>query len=430
MTSWRRRVVSAVSAIVVTALATSGCMSAGSDDESGGDPAEVRIGLLAPQSGPNRGAGIEAKRGAALAADVINGVNLNVPLPLAEDSGLVNLGNARVRIVDADTKGDTQVAANETTRLAADERVVGLVGAYDPEVTLTASQRAERIPIPFVNGDTSVSFLTERGLDWFFRTGPSVRTAGEAFFSLLKRQELAGAKVGRLVVLHSEDKTGNDAATVIESLAEEGGFEMIQKSYPPGTADLGRVVDSVRSAQPDVVFVAPSPQTVPGLIQAFAQRSYKPDAVMAFGSGFIDAELLKRAGSAVSGLCREGAWSLELAERNEAARAVTSLYRRKYNKQMTEAAASTFTAVLTLAQAVNDAGSTDARQVRTALLGLDVPGEETIMPWEGIRFDETHQNERAASVVEQFVGGAFRVVFPVDTAARGKQFVWPASAAA
>jgi branched-chain amino acid transport system substrate-binding protein len=50
--------------------------------------------------------------------------------------------------------------------------------------------------------------------------------------------------------------------------------------------------------------------------------------------------------------------------------------------------------------------------VRAALLNLDIPGRETIMPWSGVRFDASRQNAAANGVVEQRVGQTFRVVFP------------------
>jgi branched-chain amino acid transport system substrate-binding protein len=79
-------------------------------------------------------------------------------------------------------------------------------------------------------------------------------------------------------------------------------------------------------------------------------------------------------------------------------------------------AAGSFTAVLTLAAAIDAAGSVEPERVRAALLGLDLPSRSTIMPWSGVRFDASHQNARAAGTVEQLVQGGFRVVFPPELA--------------
>jgi branched-chain amino acid transport system substrate-binding protein len=427
MSSWRPRVV----VLVTLALAAGGCI--GRSDSGGGEsPAEVRIGLIAPMTGDNKPAGVEAQRGAQLAADVVNGLNSLIPLPLANESGLTNLGNARIRIITRDVGSDPASAgtnaANAVTNLVASQGVVGIVGGYDADVTVKASQRAERIPVPFVNGDSSVSFLTERGLDWFFRLGPSGRSSGEAFFSLLKQAENKRQLTRRIAILHASDKAGTDADSVLKELADEGGYQVVgDEQFAPDATDVVAQVAKIQGQNPDVVFVAPTPRTVPVLIKAFGQRQYRPRGVMAYGSGFLDAAALKDAGQSVDGLCREVSWSYELATRNDAARAVADLYQRKYNGQMTEEAAGTFTAVLTLAIAINEAHSTQARPIRSELLNLDIAGKDTIMPWRGIRFDETHQNSGAISVVEQFIDKSFRVVFPVDAAA--KELVYPIPAA-
>ena len=155
MTFRRRRL--ALLALAVTAV---GCTGATSGTKP---PAEVKIDLLAPLSGPNAAAGRDAQRGAELAADVVN--DRSTPLnPFAR--GLLRAGTGtRLRIVTADTRSELQQGVDAVVRLTGQDGAVALVGAYDPDVTLSASQRAERITVPFVRGDTPLSSLTERGLD-------------------------------------------------------------------------------------------------------------------------------------------------------------------------------------------------------------------------------------------------------------------------
>ena len=52
-----------------------------------------------PAEGAEQAAGSEAQNGAKLAVDVINGLNPSIPLPLAADAGLPNLGGAKVSLV-------------------------------------------------------------------------------------------------------------------------------------------------------------------------------------------------------------------------------------------------------------------------------------------------------------------------------------------
>ncbi len=159
------------------------------------------------------------------------------------------------------------------------------------------------------------------------------------------------------------------------------------------------------------------------LLQAVAGSGLKPKAAMSFSLGYVTAQTFDPAAAAVDGLMRSTSWSIEAAQRNPAAQAVTALYQRRFNSPMTEAAASAFTAVMTVAQAVNNAGTLDEQRVRSALLSLDIPGEQTIMPWAGIQFDETHQNTLAQALIEQYHNRAFSIVYPSDAAARGAKAV-------
>ncbi len=433
MTVRRRRLALLIAPVLALAVACTGA-DGGSSAASSGQ--ELKIGLLTPQTGPNATAGKEALHGAQLAVDVINGLNPSIPLPLAAQAGLPNLGGAKVSLVTADAavgqdengkpKDPQVVAGNGVNKLVSADGAQALIGAYDPQVTEYASQRSERYEIPFVNGDSPATFLTDAGRDWFFRIGPSWRTSGEAFFSLLREKQAA---TGKIAVFYANDKAGNDVLTTVRELALEGGAGEAQGfAFKTDGSDIGDVVDKVKSYNPDALFLYVTPATVRLTLQSFAARQYKPKAAMAFSLGYLSAGSFAPTSAAANGLLRSVSWSTETAARNPAAQAVTALYQRRFNSPMTEAAASSFTAVMTVAQAANNAGSTENQRIRSALLSLNVPGEQTVMPWAGVQFDETHQNVLAQTLIEQYIGGAFKIVYPRDSAAADARVVYPAPA--
>ena len=49
-------------------------------------------------------------------------------------------------------------------------------------------------------------------------------------------------------------------------------------------------------------------------------------------------------------------------------------------------------------------------------MATNVPGDQTIMPWRGVKFDETGQNVEATPVIQQIVNGAYRTVYPAAVA--------------
>ena len=429
--------------LIVPALALAAACTGGGDNSAtpaaSGDQT-LKIGLMTQLSGPNKAAGTEAQNGARLAVDVINGLNPSIPLPLAADAGLPNLGGAKVSLVVKDVTpvvqksdkdpqqgaGAVQKAAGDAvTDLVTNQGVDALIGAYDPEVTEAASQRAERFEVPFVNADSPATFLTDAGRDWFFRIGPTWRQAGQAFFSLLREQPIPKTKIA---VLYAQDKAGQDVLTSTTELTNEGGLpEPKPFGFKADGSDAAAAYANVSAYNPDILLLYSSPASVQPLLQAVATSGWKPAAAMSFSLGYVTAKTFDPAAAAVDGLMRSTSWSAEAAERNPAARAVTGLYQRRFNSVMTEAAASAFTAVMTVAQAVNNAGTLDEQRVRSALLSLDIPGEQTIMPWAGIQFDETHQNTLAQSLVEQYHNRAFTIVYPSDAAAKGAKIYLPSA---
>jgi branched-chain amino acid transport system substrate-binding protein len=432
--------------LIVPALALATACTGGGDNSStsaaSGDQT-LKIGLLTQLTGPSRAAGTEAQNGARLAVDVINGLNPSIPLPLASDSGLPNLGGAKVSVVvkdvtppavdpkkdkdDAQTReGNLQKTAGDAvTDLVSNKGVNALIGAYDPQITEAASQRSERFEVPFVNADSPATFLTDAGRDWFFRIGPTWRQAGQAFFSLLRQQQVSSK---RIAVLYAQDKAGQDALTTTTELAKEGNLpKPTPFGFDPSGANAAAALAGVRAYNPDTLLLYSSPASVQPLLQAVAGSGLKPQAAMSFSLGYVTAQTFDPAAAAVDGLMRSTSWSIEAAQRNPAAQAVTALYQRRFNSPMTEAAASAFTAVMTVAQAVNNAGTLDDQRIRSALLSLDIPGEQTIMPWAGIQFDETHQNTLAQALIEQYHNRAFSIVYPSDAAARGVKAVFPNS---
>jgi len=413
MRAWTRV---AVGVVVLVAAACTGSNSGRKESTV----SEVRIGLLAPLSGPNRAAGQDALRGAQLAAALVNGEEGPVPLLGVTNTGLRGLGGPKMAIVPADTGGDPTLSpargAIKAANLVTQDRVVGLVGAYDTEVTAAASQRTERLEVPFVNGDTSTGYLTERGLDWFFRTGPTDRMFGEAFFSTL-RQERVRPK--RITVLYTSDAPGEGLHAVLHQLAPEADYdEHGMVKFEPGKLNLVPELTEVRDRKrPDVLFLVTSTgDDAVRVLRTLNTLGYRPPEIFAFGGGFSEPQVLQSAGAAGEGLFYSSAWSREVAARNPSAKPIMDRYEERFSAAMSEVAAGSFTAVLTLAAAIDTAGSVDPRRVRAALLALDLPGRSTIMPWSGVRFDTSHQNALAAGTVEQVVQGGFQVVFPRELA--------------
>ncbi|HSR10392.1 MAG TPA: branched-chain amino acid ABC transporter substrate-binding protein, partial [Thermodesulfobacteriota bacterium] len=82
-----------------------------------------------------------------------------------------------------------------------------------------------------------------------------------------------------------------------------------------------------------------------------------------------------------------------------------------------------FVGFFVLADAINRAGSTNPEAIREALAKTNIPAEQLITPWRGVKFDETGQNILGDAIVIQWQGGKSHTVWPFNLAT--KEMIYP-----
>ncbi len=113
-------------------------------------PKVIRIGAVYPLTGNIASTGLDCRRGAELAVDIING-KYDLDLPLARAEGLPSLGGAKLELVFGDTKGEPKNGIAEVERLVTpgegggDHRRVPELGDEDGEPGHRAAQDPLRL---------------------------------------------------------------------------------------------------------------------------------------------------------------------------------------------------------------------------------------------------------------------------------------------
>jgi branched-chain amino acid transport system substrate-binding protein len=397
-----------------------GLVACTNDQPAGSDRSEIRVGLVTSLSGAD---GRDAERGAQLAAYVVNTNLPGLALPMGPGQGLPRLGGARLVVVPDDTGGSPERAVTQAVRLVGTNGVDALVIADSAGVTAAVAQRTERLRVPSLDGHSSASFLNNLGLDFYFRTAPADRDLGASAFSLVRSR---GDAVGRVAIIAASDETATTLVPALRDLAAEAGLQVVAAAeFTPG-GDAANAARQVRTASPDAVLaIATSPGDAVKAVRAVQSRG-PALPVIGLGNGFLGNEVAAGVGAVGAGVFRVTPWSSDLAPRRSVTKAVAELYQQRFDSPMSEAAAGSFTAMLTLAAAINDAGAVASDKVRVALLGVRLPGARTIMPWDGVQFRENGQNSLASAAVEQLTGGTFKVVFPRELASA--PVAWPSSA--
>jgi len=467
--SWRLRIVAVVLALVAVVAVVAAFAVVG--DRS---PAAVKVGAIYALTGPDADAGNDIYRGARFAVDYVNdGHDPDSTLALSAGAGLPRLDGAKLKLVKADSQGDRCKSQAAFNRLVTRDRVAAVIGAYESTVTLQAIIAADQRHVPLVNESSTAPSLTERGprprlktcgrtapdprpSPWFFRTGPSDTQAAKLFFKFIDDEAKRGAtsRVRKVAILHeNNDIFGNGGAAVTRRLAERRGVAIREFTY--GTVlgasaplsdsscilkeynlveTLLRRVRQIKRYNPDVVFaIGYTPDAITA-VQTMKKLGYAPPALLAFGGGFINSSFIRgvRAGNRAcgdlpradpAGIIARASWSSDSLSQRQTARHIAELFLQRYKRRMTAQAAQGFTAILTVAQAINNAGSPDPAKIRAALRTLEVPANATIMPWTGVKFDAHGQNTRAQFVLQQIIGGRYRVVYPPEVSTR--RAIWP-----
>ena len=384
---------------------------------------EMVIGVIYPLSGASAQIGVDAQKAFETAAEVIN-KNFDFDLPLARGEGLSGLGGAKVRLVFADHQADPQKGRAEAERLITQEKVCAIIGTYQSAVAVTVSQICERYQIPFISADNSSPSLHRRGLKFYFRAAPHDEMFSGAMFDFFDAMKRKGTRIETLSLFHEDTIFGTDSGNAQLKLANDRGYKVLADiKYRANSPSLSAEVQQLKAANANVLM--PSSYTTDGilLVKTMAELGYKPKNIVAQDAGFSEQALYDAVGDKLEGAISRGSFSLDLATKRPMVGTINAMYKEKSGKDLNDLTSREFMALLVLADAINRAKSTDGAKIRDALAATDISGEQTIMPWHRIKFDEAGQNNDADPVLLQYVGGKFVTIFPPQAAIA--EAVWP-----
>jgi len=387
---------------------------------------EIKIGVIYPLTGPAASTGAELKSALELAADIINNGAKGVPgLPFASGGGLPNLKGAKIKLVFADHQGNPQTGASEAERLISQEKVVALVGSYFSNVTATASQVAERYGVPFLNPESSSATLTQRGFKWFFRTTPHDDLFVHNFFDFLKELEAKKKmKIGTIATFNENTLWGNETTKLEAKLAPDNGYNIVkQVTYPAKSTQLTSEVQTLKAAAPSLVMQSSYLGDALLSMKTYKELGFSPDMILANNAGFTDTEFIRTLGKDAEYVITREVWALDLATKNPLIKEVNALFNARTKSNFTGNSSRTFTGLMVIADAINRAGSTEPEAIRKALVATNIPASALIMPWGGVKFDESGQNTLGRGILVQIVGGTYHTVYPFNLATQ--DVVWP-----
>jgi branched-chain amino acid transport system substrate-binding protein len=380
----------------------------------------VVIGVVYPMSGPAAQAGVDNRPVFEIAAEIANGT-LDLPFPFYQQlKGMPGFKGAKVRLIFSDHQGKPDLGQAEAERLITQEKVAAIVCCWHSGVTATASAVAERHGVPFLNAESSSPALTERGFKWFFRTSPHDGHFTQVMFDFFRDfQKKRGITIKTLGLTYEETAFGADSGKVQKELASKYGYEVVVDiQYKSRATSLASEVQRLKAAKPDV-WMPTSYQTDAILFtRTMKELDYNPTMIMAQNAGHISPDFVQAVGKDAEGTMTRAPFSTDLIDKRPVAKALNAIYSKRAGKDLYDFPARAFTGMMTLLDAMNRAGSTEPEAIRKALVATNIPGDQLIMTWDHVRFDEKGQNTGVRGIILQLQGGSFRTVYPFDVATR------------
>jgi branched-chain amino acid transport system substrate-binding protein len=242
----------------------------------------VKIGVVAPLTGPQAHLGKDIENGARLAVDAINATN-------------PTLGGKPVQfeLQAEDDQADPKTATVVAQKLV-DEEAVGVIGHLNSGASIPASRIYADNGIPQVSPASTAVAYTHQGFKTTFRLMANDSQQGQALGQYATR-------LGKRVAV-VDDRTAYGQGLideVVKSVKASGG-EIVGREYTTDkSTDFTAILTSLKSKRPDVVvFGGMDPQAAPMVRQ---MRTLGMKTPFMGGDGMQSAEFIKLAGPAAAG---------------------------------------------------------------------------------------------------------------------------------
>jgi branched-chain amino acid transport system substrate-binding protein len=311
---------------------------------SAADP--IKIGMVAPLTGPGAESGRFQQNGAKLAVDQIN-----------KAGGVMG---RQLELVVEDDQTTNPGAVLAFSRLAGDKSIPAFIGSIRSTQVHAMAPDILKTGKPVMIGGTDPA-LTKLGNPWIFRFRPndtySARVIADYGVNVLKLKKWA--------IVHSTDAFGtNGMKNLSEALTKLGATTALVQGYTNNSQDFTPVALAVKQSGAEVMGTYMTFEPDQGI---FAKQLRQLGVTVSWVGSPTTATTtaLKLAGPALYG-------SFAVADFNRdsgpAAKAFADLYEATYKSAPDIFSSWTYDAVTVLARAMNSAKSTEPEAIRKAIL--------------------------------------------------------------
>ena len=344
----------ALSLIVIAALlAGFACErrgGVGGDNDTG----PIKVGYYGDLSGRTSNFGQSTKNGVMMAADEIN------------KAGGIN--GRQIQILSEDDEGRPEKAATVVTKLIDQDKVIALLGEVASGNSLAAAPKAQAAKVPMISPSSTNPAVTQVG-DYIFRVCFIDPFQGEVM-AKFAANTLHAKKAAIMEDFNSPYSRG--LTEFFESSFKKLGGQVITKqSYTQGDRDYKGQLTSIRSVNPDVIYV-PGYYGEVGVIAKQAKQLGINQPLLG-GDGWDAPQLFELGGEALNGDYISNHYSVE--DPSPAIQKFVGDFNSRYKIKPDALAALGYDAMRVLADAIKRAGTTNGQKLRDAIAATkDFPG--------------------------------------------------------
>jgi branched-chain amino acid transport system substrate-binding protein len=385
---------------VLGGIAAAGTLGAAAPLIASAQPKQVNVGVILPLSGANAQFGINSRNGIQLVADEINAAG-----------GIKSLGGASINLIVADGTSTPTTAASVAQRLISQNEVVAILGAFASSLTIAIEEVTERRGIPLL----TMSFadqITGRGFQNIFQVVSKASVIGRAQFDYaVAIARAAGENVQRAAILYEDTAYGTSQATGLRAAAKDANIQLVMDdAYPLGITDVTPLITKLRSSDAQMVFPVSYLNDSLLIIRTMRQQQVELPAIGG-AAGYVIPDFLKGLGELADGV-------LSISPANyDSSPGLTGRFRKRFGYFMVHEALEHATCMGVLAEALEDAGTTDTAKLRDILhKNTFTKGWSAAMTPTGVKFDSSGLNTMASPVMVQWQKGELATVWPKNLA--------------
>ncbi|MBL8395049.1 MAG: branched-chain amino acid ABC transporter substrate-binding protein [Candidatus Accumulibacter sp.] len=245
----------------------------------------VKIGHVAPLTGPIAHLGKDNENGARLAVEDANAKKLEI------DGKVV-----KFELLGEDDQADPKTGTVVAQKLV-DAKVAGVVGHLNSGTTIPASAIYNQAGLPQISPSATNPKYTQQGFNTTFRVMANDIQQGSVVGSYAVKD--MGAK--KVAIIDDRTAYGQGLADEVEKAAKAGGATIVAREFTNDKAtDFKAILTKIKAKNPDVIFLGGMDAVGGPMLKQIKELGIK--AKFTTGDGGCSPELIKLAGPASEGV--------------------------------------------------------------------------------------------------------------------------------